>query len=225
MNPELLCSQLLIKYQDQLLGYCHKLAGVPWEGDDLFQETIMKAIKNSERWIHLKNSKAYLFKIATNTWIDICRNRSIDVDTYNDNLHGETTPSDFDLYSALEELVHKLPIRQASVVLLIDAFAFSIKESAVMLDMTSGAVKSALHRARTTLKKNYYQEQKSKKDNQNLTQLFLHAIKLGNPQEIVSIYHDLLANGISVKRTFDMDGYYFEFQDPDGNKLAIFQKN
>ncbi|WP_164669420.1 RNA polymerase sigma factor [Virgibacillus doumboii] len=224
MDSDQLYSQILSEYQDQLKGYCHKLAGVPWEGDDLFQETMMKAVKNKDKWSRLKNTKAYLFKIATNTWIDICRKRNITVDTYDDNLLINSEPIDYEVYSALEELVHRLPIRQAAIVLLIDSFSFSSKETATMLGMTSGAVKAALHRARTTLKKKYHQNQHIKNDNQNLIQLFLEAIKLGKPQEIVSVYHELLSSGFTVKRSGHTNGFYFEFYDPDGNKLVVFQE-
>ncbi|WLD92827.1 RNA polymerase sigma factor [Alkalihalobacillus sp. AL-G] len=224
MNLEEKYQLTLEEYGDQIKGYCYKLAGVPWDGDDLYQETLLKAYKTAGQWTEVENPKAYLFKIATNTWIDICRKKKVHIETYEDNFLIDPAPIDFTIMEALEELVHKLPTRQASVILLIDAFAFSIKDTASMLKMTAGAVKSALHRARTTLKSAYQNKEKSKGDNADLISRFLSAFKRGEPHEIVTIYHELADRGVTVNRTPGINGYYFEFKDPDGNILSVFQK-
>jgi hypothetical protein len=33
---------IIAPYQDELWNYCRKLAGNPWDGEDLFQDTILK---------------------------------------------------------------------------------------------------------------------------------------------------------------------------------------
>lgn len=66
-------------YLKGLNHYCQSLTKSTWDRDDLVQETLAKAYKSL-----LKNpkpmSKAFLFRIASNTWIDGLRKRRPDED-------------------------------------------------------------------------------------------------------------------------------------------------
>ena len=63
---------------------------------------------------------------------------------------GESDPAE--TWAAMEHLVGALPPRQRVVFLLTEVFRFTAAEAAAMLNMTEGAVKAALHRARAGLK-------------------------------------------------------------------------
>ena len=55
-----------------LKGYCKSLCQSKWDGEDLFQETMIKALK---KWRKDPSAltKAYLYRIASNSWIDAHR--------------------------------------------------------------------------------------------------------------------------------------------------------
>jgi RNA polymerase sigma-70 factor (ECF subfamily) len=101
------------------------------------------------------NIKAYLFRIASNSWIDKMRRHQPTADEF-ESLEqfetGEESPDSLETREALEILIETLPPRQRSIVLLVDMFDFKPSEVATMIDSTEGAVKAALHRARTTLR-------------------------------------------------------------------------
>ncbi|WP_408009698.1 RNA polymerase sigma factor [Pseudalkalibacillus sp. A8] len=67
-------------FKQDLWNYCRYVIDTPWEGEDLFQETLLKAFAMLSQIWHPLNTKAYLFRIATNRWIDECRKRKIKVE-------------------------------------------------------------------------------------------------------------------------------------------------
>ncbi|WP_135549496.1 RNA polymerase sigma factor [Paenibacillus cymbidii] len=69
--------QLTSFHEPGLRNYCWKLAGSEWDGDDLYQETMIKAFRRFQRWPERELSKPYLYRIAANAWFDVCRRRKI----------------------------------------------------------------------------------------------------------------------------------------------------
>ncbi|MCK6205592.1 RNA polymerase sigma factor [Bacillus infantis] len=63
-------------YREQLWHYCRKLTGSPWDAEDLLQDTLLKAFSSLSRIGQTMNAKSYLFRIATNIWIDHFRKKS-----------------------------------------------------------------------------------------------------------------------------------------------------
>src|SRR5437660_5325381 len=55
----------------ELFRYCRSLTGSVWDGEDLVQDTLMRAFARlSEASEPIENARAYLFRIASNLWID-----------------------------------------------------------------------------------------------------------------------------------------------------------
>lgn len=139
-----------------LWRYCLRLTGSPWDAEDLVQETLTKAFTRLSGFWQPLEPKPYLFRIATNAWIDIQRRSKLHLDQLNE-AQGIADPSaasdQGETWAAMETLVGVLPPRQRAVVLLIDVFAFTAGEVAAMAGSTEGAVKATLHRARETLRR------------------------------------------------------------------------
>lgn len=58
-------------HRPALYHYCRRLTGDPFDAEDLHQETVLRAFsKLSERFEPVAHPKAYLFRMATNLWID-----------------------------------------------------------------------------------------------------------------------------------------------------------
>ncbi|MCK9907264.1 RNA polymerase sigma factor, partial [Frankia sp. Cpl3] len=55
-----------------LWKYCRYLTGSPWDGEDLFQQTLLKAYAALSQMWQPVVPKTYLFRIASHTWIDHC---------------------------------------------------------------------------------------------------------------------------------------------------------
>ncbi|MCQ1950304.1 sigma-70 family RNA polymerase sigma factor [Arthrobacter sp. zg-Y859] len=139
--------------------YCRRLTGTVWDAEDLLQETLVKALSDaSQRHEPTSNVEAWLIRIATNTWLDTLR-RSGRTAVQDFSEPGADVPDDgaadpltsLEVESALEHLLLVLPPRERVCVVLKDVFRYSLAEIAETLDTTAGAVKSALHRGRSTL--------------------------------------------------------------------------
>ena len=139
----------------ELYRYCRSLTRDVWDAEDLVQDTLMKAFaKLADVHWQVDNPRAYLFRIATNHWIDIVRTRSHAERTTQKEIDmpaPDDQPSKPEVREAISRLAHTLPPVERAAVLLKDVFGFSLEEASVYMRTTTGAVKSALHRGRTKL--------------------------------------------------------------------------
>src|SRR5690625_4285207 len=140
-------------YLKDLNNYCKSLTKSPWDGEDLVQETLAKAYKS---WLKKPKpmSKAFLFRIASNALIDGYRKSKLDEDFNQDlsRLKAQNQTDSDEMYSAMEILLSELSPKQRLAMLLSVGLDYTAQETAEMTGTTEGAVKAALHRARSRLK-------------------------------------------------------------------------
>lgn len=137
-----------------LWRYCLRLTGSPWDAEDLVQETLARAFARLPHLWQPLEPRPYLFRIATNAWIDALRRQRLRLDRLEEALAVPDEATSADLagtWAAMETLVALLPPRQRVVVLLTQVFDFTAREVADMLGSSEGSVKAALHRARAAL--------------------------------------------------------------------------
>jgi RNA polymerase sigma factor (sigma-70 family) len=154
-------SQAIAAHRPALWRYCLGLTGNPWDAEDLVQETLARALGRLGGVWQQAPAKAYLFRIASNLWIDRHRQRQRQPESMELEAEagaGSETPP-VDIEEAMLLLVVRLPARQRVVLLLHDVFGFTGAETAGLIGSTEGAVKAALHRARATLRSTAAQEE------------------------------------------------------------------
>lgn len=141
-------------YYAQLVRYCFTLAGSKWDGEDLLQETLVKLYKRyQEGSIETQITKAFLWKVALNTWIDHCRkNEGKNREQLNLERFSSLNISYSDLYDKIETLYRQLTPKQLISLLLKDVFKYKATEVGAMLNLSETAVKALLLRARAKLK-------------------------------------------------------------------------
>ena len=152
--------QSINPYRNELFKFCRSLSKKPWDAEDLVQDTIAKAYsKLSEVWLDgIQNPKAYLFRIATNLWLDQCR-RSGTVLSENQTENEVMGQQDFiqnridslEIKDALEKIVVHLPPKERIAIVLKDIFDYTIEDIAIIMETSTGAVKSALFRGRSKI--------------------------------------------------------------------------
>ncbi|WP_366163662.1 RNA polymerase sigma factor [Bacillus infantis] len=141
-------------YRDQLWHYCRKLTGTPWDAEDLLQDTLLKAFSSLSRVGQAMNAKSYLFRIATNTWMDHFREKSPELlDMELERIPDGDIVSYSEVLESVEFLIHQLPAKQAAAILLAEVYRFTIRETAEIIGSTEGGVQSLLSRARANLKR------------------------------------------------------------------------
>jgi RNA polymerase sigma factor (sigma-70 family) len=173
------------EYYPKLQRYCRFLAQNSWDGDDIAQETYLKAIKYS---LHQqKISSALLNKIAYHHWIDLTRKRK------NESLEGDPDKSGQVNHSKLDDLTVSVDLllkqftpKQAIIFLLKEAFQYQAKEIAVIFNTTEMAVKSILHRAKRRLEKdNEADSFWNDEEREQLANLFYETLKTQDPTILI----------------------------------------
>lgn len=127
--------------------------------DDLVQETLIKALKNSSQLRDPALLNSWLFSILANCLRDHFRQHKEmeDIDEiedyrYSHNCTPETAHSQTQIISCVRSAVAKLPLGQRQVLTLVDLEELSYIEVAAILDIPIGTVMSRLCRARVALK-------------------------------------------------------------------------
>ena len=136
----------------QLYRYCRYLTRSPWDAEDLTQDTLARAFVTLARMAGQEpaHPRAWLFRIASNLWIDEkrrLRERPVEAP---DPAAGPGAEPRAPREAAGTLLVTLSPQERAAVVLK-DVFDFALDEIAASLGTTVGAVKAALHRGRGKL--------------------------------------------------------------------------
>jgi RNA polymerase sigma-70 factor (ECF subfamily) len=138
--------------------YCLRITGQVWSAEDLCQETLLRAFGAIGRGdLHGESAqvaslRAYLFRIASNLWIDETRRRGreavLESPAASAPVDAETLAQ---VRDAGEALFRDAAPQERAALVLREAFDFSVEEIAELLSTTAGAVKSALRRGRDKL--------------------------------------------------------------------------
>ena len=140
-----------------LYRYCRRLTRDVWDAEDLLQETLLRGFGAIGRGdLHgddsrVKDTRAYLFRIATNLWIDQLRRKEVRFGRPDIPKPSPAPEQAVTTREAAAKLLTQASPQQRAAIVLKDVFDFTAEEIAVMLSTTVGAVKSALHRGRTNL--------------------------------------------------------------------------
>ena len=167
-------------YRRQLHVHCYRMLGSFDEAEDLVQETLLRAWRGRAGFEGRSMVRTWLYRIATNACLDALESRSrrlqsvespqaaeshtVDwLQPYPDRLLDQIAPSDSEpdaLVIARETIelaylaaIQYLPPKQRAILILRDALGWSAKETASLLDESVASVNSALHRARSSMRK------------------------------------------------------------------------
>ncbi|MFS0672104.1 sigma-70 family RNA polymerase sigma factor [Ornithinibacillus sp. 179-J 7C1 HS] len=198
-------SELIVMFREDLWNYCRYLTGSPWDGEDLFQETLIKAFGGFYQVWQPENPKSYLYRIATNTWIDHCRREKRIIGTL-EEIEGpsEEFTDSLETEDALIHLVNLFTPRQVAVFLLVKVFQFKAEEVAGIVKTTQGAIYSTLRRMETRLKKEDFSlidsgssEEEAKNQNP-VIQTYIKALNNGDLNALFELVSDQLYHEASL---------------------------
>jgi RNA polymerase sigma factor (sigma-70 family) len=141
--------------------YCARLMGSVIDGEDVVQDTLIRAFVALQDLEGAPTLRPWLFRIAHNRAFDLLRSQEVRMAEPIDAARDVADPAQSD---PLETLMRKeavktaasrfaeLPVLQRSVVILKDVLDESLIEIATLLDLTVDAVKGHLARGRAHLR-------------------------------------------------------------------------
>jgi RNA polymerase sigma-70 factor (ECF subfamily) len=139
-----------------LYRYCRHLTRSPWDAEDLVQDTLARAfVTLGQLGDSPPNPRAWLFRVASNLWIDQLRRRRREQPSPTGYLAEQaisgTSEDPQQAREAAGTLLGQLTPQERAALVLKDVFALSLEETAEALSTSVGAIKAALHRARGRL--------------------------------------------------------------------------
>lgn len=135
----------------ELFRYCRALTHSAWDAEDLTQDALTRAfVTLGTLFVDLPNPRAWLFRVASNLWID--RVRRARFETASDaSDEASAVAADPDATRDAGRALLRLGPQERVAVVLKDGFDFTLEEVAEVLATTTGTVKTALHRGRAKL--------------------------------------------------------------------------
>lgn len=159
-------------HQSALYNYALKIVRNSDDAQDLVQETYYKAYKNYHQFNEGTNSKAWMFMILKNTFINNYRKLKKEpakldydeIESFYESIKSDQVNYnnlDLDFYNNLfdDELstaLAKLPEKMKEVFLLCDLEGYTYEEIAKIVNIPVGTVRSRLHRARKILQEELF---------------------------------------------------------------------
>ena len=151
-------------HRRELTGYCQRIVGAS-EADDAVQETMLRAWRASAGFDGRSSVRAWLYRIAANTCLDLLRGRerrgrlgqrlqaSAEVSTAPASSAdpAELAATQDGVRLALAAMLGQLPARQRAALILCEILRWPSDEAAQVLGTSAAAVASSLQRARATL--------------------------------------------------------------------------
>lgn len=209
------------RYRRELQVHCYRMLGSIEDAEDLVQETLMRAWRRRESFEGRASVRAWLYKIATNACLDALKRRPrrvLPADVVSAAAPDSEVPAVSDDHAWLEpypdhllvegvddtvvrretiELafvaaIQHLPPRQRAVLILRDVVGWSANETAGLLDVSVAAVKSALQRARATLRKRMPGRRSewsatTRREEQALVRRYIAALEAADPGALVAL--------------------------------------
>ncbi|MEI2666022.1 sigma factor-like helix-turn-helix DNA-binding protein [Rossellomorea sp. LJF3] len=184
----------------KLFRYCYFLTKDKWDGEDLAQESVYKALSrypDRQSW-----SPALLKKMAYHLWIDKGRKESREWIGSVPESGVENHPKEWISPEIVGMLSNRLTPKQLVAFVLKEAFQYKISEVALLLKLTETAVKALLNRSRAKLKKISVDDEWIERDTywdenlqKELNAILYRSLKAQDPSLLIAYIPTLLAYG------------------------------
>lgn len=149
--------KLLKKHSPQIQSIAKYVClNAPSEADDVHQQTMLTIFKNIKKFKCDSNFSTWFYRIAANhCWMKFRkhkREKLISIDDVKD-LKQHEQETNKGIYTDFYNILSKLPLNYRMAITTVDIEGLSLKEAAKILNISVGALKSRLLRARRMFKK------------------------------------------------------------------------
>jgi len=149
--------RLLGELRPKLHRYCARMTGSVVDGEDVVQETIVKALEALPGTGPIADPEAWLFRVAHNAAMDFLRRRARENAAHaNEDMDMIVDPLSVadarQIAAASLRTFMRLPVAQRSSVILMDVLGYSLEEVSEVMGTSILSVKGALYRGRISLR-------------------------------------------------------------------------
>ena len=142
----------------RLRRYAQALTRDPGRADDLVQDTLLRALAKQHLWQPDTNLRAWLFTLMHNQYVNDVRRsaregQTVEIDTMSNGLAATTDPTASRQLHELRRALAQLPDEQREAILLVGLEGLSYAETAAILAVPVGTVRSRLSRGRDNLRR------------------------------------------------------------------------
>jgi RNA polymerase sigma factor (sigma-70 family) len=142
----------------RLRRYARALTRNPGRADDLVQDTLLRALAKQHLWEPDTNLRAWLFTLMHNQYVNDVRRsaregQTVEIDTMSNGLTATTDPTASRQLHELGRALAQLPDEQRETILLVGLEGLSYEETAAILAVPVGTVRSRLSRGRGNLRR------------------------------------------------------------------------
>jgi RNA polymerase sigma-70 factor, ECF subfamily len=145
--------ELFHRHHRQLYRLAQISSRTPEDAADALQDAMLSAHRSAPRFRHDASVSSWLYRIVVNACLDrLRRNKSHLTTALEDDAYhlGDPTPR-VDTALVVERALMRLPVEQRAAVVAVDMQGFSVAETARLLGVAEGTVKSRCSRARAKL--------------------------------------------------------------------------
>ena len=146
---------LFHRHHRQLYRLAQLTSRNPDDAADAVQDAMLSAHRNAPAFRHDASVSSWLYRIVVNACLDrLRRNKSHPTTVLEDDAGpgGDPTPH-IDTALVVERALMRLPLEQRAAVVAVDMQGYSVAETARLLGVPEGTVKSRCARARAKLAK------------------------------------------------------------------------
>lgn len=148
----------MVEFLPRLRRFAYALTGDLDKGDDLVQETCLRALSRHDQWQPGTRLDSWMFRIAQNLWLDRLRSQKVrgepvDPDSMPEIIgeDGRNVTESRLTLDAVKAGISRLPAEQQVLIALVCVDGLTYTQTAEIVDVPIGTVMSRLARARRTL--------------------------------------------------------------------------
>ena len=144
---------LFHRHHRQLYRLAHLTSRNPDDAADALQDAMLAAHRTAPSFRCDASVSSWLYRIVVNACLDRLRRNKFHQTTQLDdqNLPGRDPTARVDTALAVERALLRLPLEQRAAVVAVDMQGYSVAETALLLGVPEGTVKSRCSRARAKL--------------------------------------------------------------------------
>jgi RNA polymerase sigma-70 factor (ECF subfamily) len=145
--------ELFYRHHRQLYRLAQISSRTPEDAADALQDAMLSAHRSAPRFRHDASVSSWLYRIVVNACLDrLRRNKSHLATALDEDVHHVADPTTrVDTVLVVERALMSLPVEQRAAVVAVDMQGFSVAETARVLGIPEGTVKSRCSRARAKL--------------------------------------------------------------------------